>query len=156
MKELIEKITICLLSPRYFKIITKAASLWVTLPYTHDYAREAWYWENLSKIKGYILTGFKINWPDNTKPLSGNNLLDFFLKVPVEMIFVREELYNEIISIENNGCMVEVTKYGKAKTEYRELKRTLSCSVATSFMKELNEEELRKIKAIDAFIGGGF
>ena len=72
------------------------------------------------------------------------------------MIFVSEELYNEIISIKNDGCIVEVTKYGQAKTEYRGLKRTLSCFVATSFLKELNEKELRKIKSIDGFVGGVF
>lgn len=156
MKKLIQKTTTCLLSPEYFKIVMEAASLWATLTYSQTYAYMAWYWENLSKVNGYILTGFKTNWPDNTKFSSGNELIDFFFKVPVEVIFVSEELYKKITSIKSNGCIVEVTEYGKARTKNNGFKRIYSCSVATDFVKELSEEELRKIKSVDAFTGGVF
>lgn len=155
MKKLIEKTTVCLLSPEYFKVVMEAASLWATLTYSQTFAYTAWYWKNLSKVKGYILTGFKTKWPDDT-PSTGNELMDFFFKVPVQMIFVSEELYNKVKSIKSNGCIVEVAEYGKVKTENQGFKRTWSCSFGDLFIKELSEEELRKVKSLDAFVGGVF
>ncbi len=156
----------CILSPGYFKSVAETASLFTKLPYDTKYYKEAWYWKNLRKRKGYLLTGFKVDYPGNSLDLSKTvrelspssdlpDFLDALNKAPLEMIFVDEDLFNRIKSIKSDACLLETSEYGAVKSKPNNYHITSHfCIKASSFMKELSSQEILKIKSIDNFVAG--
>lgn len=142
----------CILSEAYQKIITESASAWTVFRYRNVYAEPASYRKLFRKVKGYEVTGFKVNFSDVGKVSTGNKLIDVFTHSPIESIFLPEEIYKKVKSIHGNGCLVGTEDARNVKTKYIKI----PCPVASMFVKELTEEEVRKMKSIDAFVSGIF
>lgn len=163
MKKLFEKKTICVLSPSYFKDVMETASLFTILPYHSGYAQNAWYWKYLFWRKdGYLLTGFKTNLPGKREPYKSDilipelvDMINTLEKIPIEMIFVPKNLYNKVECMKSKACILEVSQYGVVRIKHPEYKKfTEFCVVASSFVKELSDEELWKVKSIDGIVAG--
>ena len=163
MKKLFEKKTICLLSSSYYKDVMETASLFVKMPYHTGYAQNAWYWKCFFwRKEGYLLTGFKTNWPEKRESNKSDllipeviDMLDTLQKIPIEMVFVPKKLYNRVKDMKSNACILEVTKFGLVRIKHPEYKKILEfCVVASSFIKELSDEEMWKVKSIDGIVAG--
>ena len=163
MKKLFEKETICLLSSSYFKDVMETASMFVKIPYHTGYAQNAWYWKWFFwRREGYLLTGFKTNWPEKREPYKSDilipevvDMLNTFRKIPLEMVFIPKKLYVKVEKMKSKACILEVSKYGIVKikhTEYHKISKF--CLVANSFIKELSDQEVWKIKSIEGIVAG--
>ncbi|MCC7436735.1 hypothetical protein IT402_02590 [Candidatus Nomurabacteria bacterium] len=156
INKLFEPEHFCILSPDYYKVVMESASHWVTLAYDTNSSKPGWYKKNIfTKVKGYVMTGFKINWPDKTKTVKENDVFDMFDTAPIQMLFVPETLYYQINSIKKKGCKVKATAYGSVKTIHNEYGKTsVFCLMISEFTKELDDKEIRNVESIDAVVGG--
>jgi len=163
MRKLYKAEYICLLTPEYFKTVIEIASLWVKIPYNNKYAEVAFYKKNLlsKTIHGYIVMGFKINWPSS--PISQETPLNlelsesinFFMNLPFERIFISKNLFHRLEFMESRGCLIELREYGTVKRQHKDFgKMPVFCLANHTFIKELTDDELAKIKSIDAFVAG--
>jgi len=155
MKKLIDKETLCVLNPNYFKAVMETGSKWVTLPYDTKDAKPAWHRPKIFiKERGYVMTGFKINWPESNKPSSGIDMFDMFDQAPIKVIFMTQELYSQVASMKSNACIMEFSEYGMVNTRGNYGKMAVFCIKASAFVQELTDQELRKLKSVDAVITG--
>ncbi len=146
----------CILSNSYSKIVMESASYWMKMPYDSESARPGWYKKNIfQRIEGVIMRGFKLDWQPKLEISSGNEMVDWFAAQPTESVFIPQSIYFLVQSISTEACVVEATHFGTAKTRHLNLGVIPEfCLVISKFVREIEESELRKIQAIDAFVGG--
>jgi hypothetical protein len=170
MEKLFEKEQICVLSPVYFMAVVAAANDLVRKPnlfYSTNYAKKAWYWRFWPiKTRGYVLTGFKMKWPDKL-PLPSEmgvraemaetiKMLNDMKMSPIETVFVSKDLYSIISQMDENACILEIDAYGTVNyNKHNEHGRFSSfCIRASRLINVLSDKEMRQIKSVDAFVTG--
>lgn len=163
MKKLTEKATLCVLNREYYDAVIGTASIFVNFPYNKEYAKKAWHWKNLFwKVNGYILTGFKIDWPSqkdySIKNKNFEQLHDWIKasnEAPIQNIFLTEDQYLLIKTLKNDGCKMFFTHEGVFKRRINSKKIKTSCLYSKNdFIEILNNKDLYKIKSIESFVAG--
>lgn len=155
-RKLYEPEQVCILNADYFRIVMESASQWVTLPYNVKDSMPGYLKVHpFKRIKGYVMTGFKMDWPKKDQPKTGIDMFDMLNGAPVQVVFVTNEMHAKIQAMKSRACVVELTEYGTAKAKHFEYGTIPYCAhVASTFVKELSDKEMNKIQAIDAVVGG--
>ncbi len=170
MKKLFKNEDVCILSEKYFVEVMQIASLSIRsfFPYDKEYAKEAWY-RNIffRKFRGYIITGFKMNW--KIKPLEKTkqflpagstykepDLIKIMENTPIESIFIPEELYKKIKSLRGKAFVVTLTHYGTVKTKNKFYGIfPYFCLIASDLTEVLNEDEIEKVESVKSMLNIG-
>jgi len=169
MKKLFAKEQICVLSPVYFRAVVESTNDLVKNPnllYDTNYAKKAWCWKFWPiKKRGYVLTGFKMKWPDKL-PLPSEmgvpatmtetiKMLNDMKMSPIETVFVSRDLYSIISQMDENACILEIDAYVTVNHKHSEYGRFSSfCLKASRIVNVLSDKEMRQIKSVDAFVTG--
>jgi hypothetical protein len=128
----------------------ESASFWSKCPYNTEHAQPAWFYEYfVRRVDGFLLTGFKVDWPP--KKLILNNNTETSEDSPIEMVFVLRDLYLKIRSLKSYSCLVEVEEFGSVKCK-EEKYGIISkfCLGGASFIKELPQKEFIEVSSVDA------
>jgi len=150
-RRMLEKEEICILSLKHFRKVMKTVPGFVQFTYDYEYFRPAYYQEGFfgEKVEGYIVIGFKMDWPKNNKK-TGNELLDALTGAPTISIFIHKEQLKTLFLL-THACVVEVN----ATIDARCIEKPnipLSCSLVSNLGRGLNEKEISRIRAVNAFL----
>lgn len=162
MKELKKIVELCLLNKNYYDAVIGSASIFVSVPYKNKYAEKAYYYKYLFwKVEGYILTGFKIDWPSkkdySTKNKDFEELYNFINQnsAPIQNIFVTESQFLMLKTLKNDGCKMFFTHEGIFTRKIDSNKIKTSCLYSKNdFIEILKNEDLYKIRSIESFVAG--
>ncbi len=161
---------VCILARDYHKIVVASANVFVRHAYQIEYAELGWYVKSLfgKKQRGHIFMGFSIK-PgiENTKlidwgykdseisPLGFDPIFTFSSGRPIFNVFIPESIYGQMIQNEQNfGFVLNVSKCVVAINETNKYRDSDFCYIATKFVKNLKESEIKEIKSIDTFVSG--
>lgn len=155
-EELFEPQTICLLSPSYFKIVMETASLWGPVPYNTTDGTPCWYWHGLRKYRGYLVTGFKMDWSPINRDSTGVEMFDFLNAAPIEKVWIPESWYSTLQSKESSGgWAVQLTHYGGVKIHHANYGVVPEFALfANKIERSMTEKEVHCLKSVDAMAGG--
>jgi len=163
--EKFKKKVIRILSENLFSEIMLKASFYTRIPYRTEYAIKAWYRSGLfKKVDGYILTGFKMKWPNiedgsvgvtssigMSKMFEALNFADSG-QIPVKSVFVEKSLFDKIKLLKINGCDVTITDYRKISFIHKDFGRvSCFCPIVSELFNKLDDVEVRKLKSIKFF-----
>ena len=151
ISKMYEPVTLAILSPAYFKMVMESASSLGKVKYETAHSMPMWYYSGFMgsiENKGFMVRSFRLTAPEP----SGIAEIDDIPITP-EAIFVSESLYLKISAMKSHACLVQVDRYGTAM--YKNPRFGIFPAFvffASTFLKEVEEKELRKIQGVDAFM----